>query len=126
MNEAPIDAIRQLTKAWRGKDRAGMDFWLDEAIVEVGPTFPAALIGKADFFGKYREYFESPRRILSYRIASPRTIPISRGTVLVTFRYTMKVADGGVVEHSAGKESMIVVRRRGRWRIRFVHWHRDR
>ncbi len=126
MSDTPLDAIRQLTKSWRNKDRAGMDFWLDDAIVEVGPAFAGALVGKKHFFRQYREYFESQRRIISYRMVAPRTVPIARGAVLVTFRYTMRSSNGKTVEESAGKESIITVRQRGRWRIRYVHWHRDR
>ena len=102
-----------------------MDLWLDDDIVEVGPTFPQALNGKRDFFLRYREYFTASRRIQSYRIRRPRTVLLSPSLALVHFLYSMRVVDGDSLEDSHGKESMIVSRRHGRWKVRFIHWHRD-
>ena len=125
MDDTPLGAIRSLTKAWMNKDAEGMSRRLTDDIVEIGPAFPEALCGKKHFFRRYRKYLTGQRRVVSYRILHPRTLPLSRSIIQVHFRYTMRVEDSGAIEDSRGKESMVVVRSRTRWRVRFIHWHQD-
>jgi hypothetical protein len=97
---------------------------LSDDITELGPKFPKPLVGKRNFFEKYRSYFSSSLRIESYRILSRRLICLTPQLVLVHFRYRMKTVNRESVEKSSGQESMLVELRRGRWRVKFIHWHK--
>jgi hypothetical protein len=125
MTGTPLDAIRNLTSAWMRKDADGMARWLTEDILEIGPAFEEALAGQRQFFRKYREYLRGPLEILSYRIVSPRVARLGARLALVHFRYRMRTRSGRIVEDSQGKESMLVQRKGGSWRVRYIHWHRD-
>ena len=93
-------------------------------ITELGPAFPKPLIGKRDFFKKYQPYLSGSLQIESYRILSPRLIRLTRQLVLVHFRYKMKTRVRESIERSSGQESMLVELKRGRWRVKLIHWHR--
>jgi len=93
-------------------------------ITELGPAFPKPLVGKRDFFEKYQVYFSSSLKIESYRILSPSLICLTPRVVLVHFRYRMKTSNRDLVEKSSGQESMLVELKRGRWQVKFIHWHR--
>ncbi len=99
--------------------------WLSPDIVEIGPAFREALSGQGHFFSKYRAYLHGPLEVLAYRILRPQTTMLIPRLALVHFRYRMRTRTGGIEEISHGKESMLVERRRGRWRVRHIHWHRD-
>lgn len=99
--------------------------WLSDDVVEIGPAFDHPLVGKRDFFAKYQSYIHGPTNILLYRILRPRTLRLSPRLVLVHFQYRMRTERSGVTEASRGKESMLIEKKRGRWYIRFIHWHRD-
>ena len=120
----PLAAIEKLTDAWMRKDLRGMSRQLCDDITELGPAFPKPLVGKQDFFEKYRAYFSDSLRIESYRILSPRVIQLTQALVLAHFRYRMTTRNQGSIGKSSGQESMLVELRRGRWRVRFIHWHK--
>ncbi len=122
----PIDAIRNLTGAWMRKDAAEMSRWLTPDILEIGPAFPEALSGQKHFFARYRPYLHGRIEVVTYSIRKPQTTMLGRRLALVHFQYRMRTRNGKVVETSSGKESMLVQRLRGRWRVRYIHWHRDR
>lgn len=122
--EGPLEAIKRLTNAWIQKDRRGMSRQLADDITELGPAFPKPLVGKRDFFEKYRAYFSSSLKIESYRILSPSLIPLTPRMVLVHFRYRMKTSNRDLIEKSSGQESMLVELKRGSWLVKFIHWHR--
>jgi hypothetical protein len=122
--EGPIEAIKELTDAWIRKDPRGMSRRLSDDITELGPAFPKPLVGKHNFFEKYQAYFSSSLRIESYRMLSPSLIHLTPQLVLVHFRYWMKTVNRESVEKSSGQESMLVGLRRGRWRVKFIHWHK--
>jgi len=122
--EGPLEAIKRLTDAWIRKDARGMSRQLSDDITELGPAFPKPLVGKRNFFEKYHSYFSSSLRIESYRILSRRLICLTPQLVLVHFRYRMKTVNQESVEKSSGQESMLVELRRGRWRVKFIHWHK--
>jgi hypothetical protein len=124
-NNSPLQAIQELARAWIQKDAAGMSEHLSDDIVEIGPAYTEPLKGKKHFFSKYRAYLESPLQILSYKILQPHTVMLSEREELVYFKYRMRTSLEGQTEDSRGKESMLVRRIRGRWRVRFIHWHRD-
>ena len=98
---------------------------LADDIIEMGPAFPKPLVGKRDFFEKYQAYFSSSLKIESYRIMSPSLILLTPRFVLVHFRYRMKTSNQDLVEESSGQESMLVEFKRGRWLVKFIHWHRS-
>ena len=122
--EGPLEAIKKLTDAWIRKDPRGMSRHLADDITELGPAFSKPLVGKRDFFEKYQAYFSSSLKIESYRILSPHLIPLTPRAVLVHFRYRMKTSNRNLVEKSSGQESMLVELKRGRWLVKFIHWHR--
>jgi ketosteroid isomerase-like protein len=122
----PLEAVKSLTRAWMRKDANGMSRWLTDDITEIGPAFEAGLAGKKQFFRMYRNYLKGPREVLSYRILRPRTILLSSSLTLVYFRYRMRARAAGRIVESRGKESMLCQKSQGSWRIRFIHWHRDR
>jgi len=122
--EGPLEAIKKLTDAWIRKDLRGMSRQLAEDITELGPAFPKPLLGKRNFFAKYRAYFSSSLTIESYRILSPRLISLTPRVVLVHFRYRMKTSSRDLDEKSSGQESMLLELKRGRWLVKFIHWHR--
>ena len=122
--EGPLEAIKKLTNAWIRKDPRGMSRQLAEDITELGPAFPKPLVGKRDFFEKYQTYFFSSLTIESYRILGPRLIPLTPRVVLVHFRYRMKTSNRDLDEKSSGQESMLLELKRGRWLVKFIHWHR--
>jgi Domain of unknown function (DUF4440) len=122
--KGPLVTIEKLTDAWIRKDREGMAQHLADDIIELGPTFPNPLIGKKEFFQKYRAYLSGPLRIESYRLLSPRLIWLSPWLVLVHFRYKMRTSNQSRTDKSSGQESMLVELKRGQWRVKFVHWHR--
>ncbi len=99
--------------------------WLTPDILEIGPTFRAALSGKDRFFAAYRSYLCGPLQVVTYRILRPQTAMLSRRLALVHFQYRMLTRSGRAVDSSHGKESMLVQRIGGRWRVRYIHWHRD-
>jgi hypothetical protein len=125
MNGTPLDAIRNLTDAWMKKDASAMARWLAEDILEIGPAFAGALSGQQQFFRRYRKYLQGPLEILSYRILGPRAVMLNARLALVHFRYRMRTRCGRTIENSCGKESMLVQRKDRRWRVRYIHWHRD-
>jgi hypothetical protein len=102
-----------------------MSHWLSEDITEIGPTFPVALVGKVNFLRRYETYFSGPLKIVLYRIHVPRTIFLSGRLAAVYFSYHMRTRTESLVERSRGKESMLLEKTRGRWTVRFIHWHRD-
>jgi ketosteroid isomerase-like protein len=120
----PLAAIKKLTDAWMRKDRRGMSEHLTDDITELGPTFATPLKGKPDFFQKYQAYFSEPLQVQSYRMLRPRLVHLTPWLVLVHFRYRMTTENHGHVEKVAGQESLLVELRRGRWRVKFIHWHR--
>ncbi|MGH9429392.1 MAG: nuclear transport factor 2 family protein [Terriglobia bacterium] len=120
----PLAAIEKLTDAWMRKDLRGMSRQLSDDITELGPAFAKPLTGKRDFFEKYEAYLSGPLRIESYRMLRPRLTHLTPWLVLVHFRYRMTTENQGKVEKVAGQESMLVELRRGRWRVKFIHWHR--
>jgi hypothetical protein len=122
--EGPLDAINKLTDAWIRKDPRGMSRQLSDDITELGSAFPKPLIGKRNFFAKYKAYFFSSLTIESYRILSPRFISLTPRVVLVHFRYRMKTSNRDLDEKSSGQESMLLEFKRGRWLVKFIHWHR--
>jgi uncharacterized protein DUF4440 len=122
--EGPLETIKKLTDAWIRKDRRGMSRQLVADITELGPVFPKPLVGKHNFFEKYRAYFSSSLRIESYRILSPSVIHLTPQLVLVHFRYRMKTCNRDSTEKSRGQESMLMELKRGRWLVKFIHWHR--
>ena len=122
--EGPLEAIKQLTDAWMQKDLGGMSRQLSDDITELGPAFPKPLVGKHNFFEKYESYLSSSLQIESYRILSPRLIYLTPQLVLVHFRFRMKTNNRDSIEKSSGQESMLVELRRGRWRVKFIHWHK--
>ena len=122
--EGPLKAVENLTHAWMQKDLRGMSRQLSDDITELGPAFPKPLVGKRNFFEKYQAYFSSSLQIESYRILSPCLIYLTPRLALVHFRYRMKSVTRSSIEKSSGQESMLVEFRRGRWRVRFIHWHR--
>lgn len=124
MLEGPLEAITRLTDAWIRKDPRGMSRHLTDDIIELGPAFQKPLVGKRNFFEKCQAYFSSSLRIESYRILSPSLIPLTSRVVLVYFRYRMKTSNGDLVEKSSGQESILVELKRGRWLVKFIHWHR--
>ena len=101
-----------------------MSSQLSRDITELGPVFPKPLVGKRDFLRKYQTYFSSSLRIESYRILSPNLIQLTPQLVLVHFRYRMKASSRDSIEKSSGQESMLVELKRGRWLVKFIHWHR--
>lgn len=123
-HEGPFETIKKLTDAWIRKDRRGMSRQLAADITELGPVFPTAIVGKRNFFEKYRAYFSSSLRIESYRMLSPSVIHLTPQLVLVHFRYRMKSGNRDSIEKSSGQESMLVELKRGRWLVKFIHWHR--
>jgi len=125
MSETPLDAIRNLISAWMRKDAAEMARWLTHDILEIGPAFSKALSGQDHFFALYRPYLRGSLDVVSYRILRPQTAMLSPRLALVHFLYRMRTRSGKAVEDSHGKESMLVQRTRGRWRVRYIHWHRD-
>ena len=122
--EGPLEAIKELTDAWVRKDRRRMSLRLADDITELGPAFPKPIVGKRIFFEKYQAYFSSSLRIESYRILSPRLIHLTPQLDLVHFRYRMQTSDRDSIEKSSGQESMLVELKRGRWLVKFIHWHR--
>jgi hypothetical protein len=122
--EGPLETIKKLSDAWIRKDRRGMSRQLAADIIELGPAFPKALVGKHSFFEKYRTYFSSSLRIERYRILSPSVIHLTPQLVLVHFRYRMKTGNRDSIEKSSGQESMLLELKRGRWLVKFIHWHR--
>lgn len=122
--EGPLDAIEKLTDAWMQKDLGGMSRQLSDDITELGPAFPKPLVGKHNFFENYEAYLSSSQQIESYRILSPRLIHLTPQLVLVHFRFRMKTNNRDSIEKSSGQESMLVELRRGRWRVKFIHWHK--
>jgi len=122
--EGALEAVQKLTDAWIRKDPQGMSQRLAADITELGPAFPKPLVGKRDFFEKYQVYFSSSLKIESYRILSPSLICLTPRVVLVHFRYRMKTSTRDLVEKSSGQESMLVELKRGRWLVKFIHWHR--
>ena len=122
--EGPLEAIKRLTDAWIRKDPRVMSQQLTDDITEIGPTFSKPLVGKRDFFEKYRAYFSGSLRIESYRILSPSLIALTPRVVLVHFLYRMKTNNRDLVETSNGQESIVVELKRGRWLVKFIHWHR--
>ena len=124
LSKGPLETINKLTDAWIRKDPQGMSQQLSDDITELGPAFPKPLVGRRDFFRKYEAYFAGSRRIESYRILSPRLVYLTPHLVLVHFRYRMKITDRASVEKSSGQESMLVELRRGRWSVKFIHWHK--
>jgi len=101
-----------------------MSCQLADDITELGPAFPKPLVGKRDFFEKYQAYFSSSVKI-EYRILSPSVIALTPRLALVHFRYRMKTINRDLVEKSSGQESILVELRRGRWLVKFIHWHRS-
>lgn len=120
----PLVAVQRLTDAWMRKDLPGMSRQLSEDITELGPAFPTPLVGKQRFFEKYEAYVSSSLRIESYRILRPRLIYLTPQLVLVHFRYRMATRNRDSIEKSSGQESMLVELRKGRWRVKFIHWHK--
>lgn len=108
-----------MSKDWDGMSQ----YWTDD-ITELGPGFSKPLIGKKDFSQRYQPYLAGALRIESYRIVSPRLVWLSPWLVLVHFRYRMTSSNQGQVEKTSGQESMLVEMKRGRWRVKFIHWHR--
>jgi hypothetical protein len=98
---------------------------LTDDITELGPAFSKPLVGKHDFFEKYQAYFSSSLRIESYRTLRPRLIHLTPHLVLAHFRYRMTTKNQGSIEKSRGQESILVELKGGRWRVKFIHWHRD-
>jgi hypothetical protein len=107
------------------KDDAEMARWLTDDILEIGPAFADALSGQEQFFRKYREYLRGPLEIISHRILRPQTVLLSARFALVHFHYRMRTRSGKTQENSRGKESMLLQRTGRRWRVRYIHWHRD-
>ena len=122
--EGPLEAIKRLTEAWIRKDPRAMSRQLADDITEMGPAFPKPLIGKRNFFAKYKAYFSSSLTIESYRILSPSLVPLTPRVVLVHFRYRMKTSNRDLIEKSSGQESMLLELKRGRWLVKFIHWHK--
>jgi len=120
----PLAAIEKLTDAWMRKDLRGMSRQLSDDITELGPAFPKPLVGKHTFFEKYQAYFSGSLEIESYHIMSPRLVELTPQLVLAHFRYRMTTRNQGSIGKSSGQESMLVEHRRGRWRVRFIHWHK--
>jgi ketosteroid isomerase-like protein len=123
---SPLEAVRKLTSAWVAKDAMGMSRWLTEDITELGPAFESELRGKKKFFRLYRDYLNGQLEVLSYTILRPHTIRLSSSLALVYFHYRMRTRASGRIEDSRGKESMLCEKSSRRWRIRFIHWHRDK
>ncbi len=123
-NEGPLAAISQLTDAWMRKDQAAMSQYLTGDITELGPAFTKPLIGKQDFFQRYHAYLTGPQRVESYRMFLPRLVWLTPWLVLVHFRYKMMTSCKGEVAKTSGQESMLIELKRGRWRVKFIHWHR--
>ncbi len=67
---------------------------LSDDITELGPAFAKPLVGKRNFFAKYKTYFSSSLRIESYRILGPRLIRLTPELVLIHFRYRMRTSNG--------------------------------
>ncbi|MFN8006253.1 MAG: nuclear transport factor 2 family protein [Terriglobia bacterium] len=123
---SPLYSIRKLSRAWIQKDAEAMSYWLTDDITEIGPVFKSPLVGKKKFFASYhRKYLRGSLCIKSYQILQPRKVKLHSTLVLVHFRYRLKTIDRGVVEDSTGKESMLVAKEGNRWRVKFIHWHRD-
>jgi len=122
--EGPLEAIKRLTEAWIRKDPRAMSRQLADDITEMGPAFPKPLIGKRNFFAKYKAYFSSSLTIESYRILSPSLVPLTPRVVLVHFPYRMKTSNRDLIEKSSGQESILVELKRGHWLVKFIHWHR--
>jgi ketosteroid isomerase-like protein len=125
MQDSPLSAIRQLTKAWLKKDEAAMSRWQEDDITEIGPAFETALRGKRQIFRHYREYLDGTSVIELYKITRPRTVYLSGSIALVYFNYWMETRKGNRLRKSRGKESIVVVKAARGWRVRFVHWHED-
>jgi hypothetical protein len=102
-----------------------MSDWLADDVTEIGPSFRRELCGKADFFEKYRSYLENSTEIVSYRLVAPAVISLSARFSLIYFSYRMKARRNGRVKNSQGKESMLLEKFRGRWLVKFIHWHQD-
>ena len=97
---------------------------LSDSITELGPAFAKPLVGKRNFFEKYKTYFSSSLRIESYRILGPQLLRLTPELVLIHFRYRMRTSNGDSVETSKGQESMLLELKRGRWVVKFIHWHK--
>jgi len=102
-----------------------MSAWLADDVVEIGPAFRGELRGKRNFFKKYRSYLESSPEIISYQMVAPVVVSLSARFSLIYFSYRMKVRRNGRVKSSRGKESMLLEKLRGRWLVKFIHWHQD-
>ncbi len=102
-----------------------MSLQLSEDITEIGPAFAVPLVGKKNFFRQYRPYFAGSLQIKSYKILRPQVLELGSGMAMVYFNYRMKTMDNGVAEESKGKESMLVEKVGQRWRVKFIHWHRE-
>ncbi len=102
-----------------------MAHWLAPNILEIGPAFTEVLSGRRQFFAKYHSYLHGRLEVVSYRIQRPKTVRLNAGLALVHFHYRMRTRTGRKHEDSHGKESMLVQKTRGRWRVRYIHWHRD-
>ncbi|MBM3802949.1 MAG: nuclear transport factor 2 family protein [Acidimicrobiia bacterium] len=123
--EGPFETIKKLTHAWLRKNSESMARQLADDITELGPAFAKPIIGKRRFFEKYQAYFSGPLHIQSYRFLDRRVIELAPHLALVHFRYRMTTRNRGTVEQSSGQESILVELKRGRWRVKFIHWHRD-
>jgi ketosteroid isomerase-like protein len=123
--QAALDAIRKLTRAWIRKDADGMAEQLTDDITELGPAYAAPLIGKQQFFRKYRAYLRGSLHIQDYRFLRPRLVVLTSRLVLAHFSYRMTTCRQGYREHTRGQESMLVEKTGRRWRVKFIHWHRD-
>ncbi len=99
--------------------------WLTPDILEIGPAFKEALSGQRRFFARYRSYLRSKLEVVTYRVLRPQTVMLNPRLALVHFHYRMRTRTGRRHENSHGKESMLVQKTRGRWRVRYIHWHRD-
>ena len=112
-NEAVIEAVKAINRAWLDGQLEELAARIDEEIVLVTPGFHESIRGRESYVAGHREFLESAAiehfRELDWHV------DLLGDTAVVTYRYEMEYERSGQSCFSAGRDMFVLRHRSGGW-----------
>ncbi len=121
-----FQCVVDLNRVWMAKDREGINSRVTDDIIEMTEAPPYRLVGRAEYMRLIDEYVAGPVRIVHYQEKDP-IVNVMGEVAVVSFLIQLQREPDtppGVVR--AGKETHLLRKEDGRWKVFYIHWSVNR
>ena len=121
-----FQCVVDLNRVWMAKDREGINSRVTDDIIEMTEAPPYRLVGRAEYMRLIDVYVAGPVRIVHYEEKDP-IVNVMGDVAVVSFLIQLQREPDtppGVVR--AGKETHLLRKEHGRWKVFYIHWSLNR